>query len=279
MWDYTEKVKSLYMNPKNAGILKDADVVAEVGSIMCGDALKLYLKIDSDTITDARFQTFGCGSAIAASSALTEMIIGMKITDAEKLTNDDIVNYMGGLPEEKVHCSVMGSDALKKAISMWKGMASGDNDTHEGEEICFCSGITDAQIKKIISEKKAMSFDEVMIHTGAGKMCGSCIPEIEDLIHDNRPDPSQPQKIKKEDKIRASERISLIDEIITSSIRPVLRKKGGDVVLIDVNGDDVYVALRGNCSNCVSSNVTFRNFVEQELRKQVGEEITVNEVQ
>ena len=131
MWDYTDKVKDLYKNPKNVGVIDNADAVGEVGSIVCGDALTLYLKIENDIIKDAKFQTFGCGSAIASSSALTEMIIGKTVEDAEKITNRDIADYLGGLPDQKMHCRCWGA-GVGQALANWRGVIGGDEHVEAG---------------------------------------------------------------------------------------------------------------------------------------------------
>jgi len=281
MWDYTEKVKELYKNPKNVGKIENADVVAEVGSIACGDALKLYLKVDeNNVITDAKFETFGCGSAIASSSALTEMIKGKTVDEAEKITNRDIADYLGGLPEEKMHCSVMGKEALELAIAELRGEVEvqGYND-HDGEIICKCFGVEDTLIRKTIRENSLKTVEDVTNYTKAGGGCGSCIHKIEDILNEER---EFAVVLKEKGKQQAKnltniKRMQLVEETITDIIRPQLQKDGADIELLDIDGKRVFVALRGSCSNCVLSDVTLKNLVQDRLREFVEEDIVVVE--
>ena len=113
---YSEVVMDHFMNPRNVGIIEDADGVGEVGNAKCGDIMKIYLKIDNNIITDVKFETFGCGSAIASSSMATEMIKGKSIDDAMALTNKAVAEALQGLPAQKVHCSVLAEEAIKSAL-------------------------------------------------------------------------------------------------------------------------------------------------------------------
>lgn len=113
---YSEKVMEHFRNPRNVGIIENADGVGEVGNAKCGDIMKIYLKIENDTIVDAKFETFGCGSAIASSSMATELIKGKPVSEALSLTNKAVVEALDGLPTHKVHCSVLAEEAIKKAL-------------------------------------------------------------------------------------------------------------------------------------------------------------------
>jgi NifU-like protein len=272
MWEYTDKVKDHFLNPRNAGEVENPDGVAMVGSVACGDALKLTFKLDANRrIKEAKFQTFGCASAIAAASALTEMIKGMTLEEAEKVTNQDIAGYLGGLPREKMHCSVLGRQALEQAIRHYKGVAEKET---EGEIICECFGVTDREIERAIRENNLTSVEEVTNYTKAGGGCGSCHEAIEQIIERvraaavpvTRPKLSNIQKIK------------MIEQTIDREIRPSLRHDGGDIELIDVIGNRVLVALRGACAMCQVSDQTLKHVVESKLREFVLPELMVEEV-
>ena len=182
MWDYTEKVKEHFFHPRNVGEVENPDGVGEVGSLACGDALKLTFKLDENKrIVDVKFKTFGCGSAIASSSALTEIIKGMTLDEAAKVTNKEIADYLGGLPEQKMHCSVMGREALEAAIENYRG---GGKVKHElsGRVVCTCFGVTEDEIVRVIRENDLTAVDQVTNYCKAGGGCGGCKGEIEKLI-------------------------------------------------------------------------------------------------
>ena len=264
MWEYTDKVTDLYKNPKNAGMIEDADAVGEAGSLTCGDMLKLYLKVDENgIIQDAKFQTFGCGSAVASSSILTEMIIGMHIDEARKITNKDIVDELGGLPPAKMHCSVMGHEALEAAIADYYG----ETCVSEKKEkvICQCFNVTENVIKEQIRTNHLKTVEEVTEYTKAGGGCGHCKSAIEAILKEvNKEAPT----------LTKTQQILKVSKVIDKYISPELRKDNGDVELVDVDGNKIYIKFAGKCSACQKSQLT-RNYVQKILRTHISEDIEV----
>ena len=285
MWDYTDKVREHFLNPRNAGELKDADAVGEVGSLACGDALKLFLKIDNDRIVDAGFQTFGCASAIASSSALTEMVKGKTLDEALKITNKDIAVFLGGLPKEKMHCSVMGQEALEAAIRAYRGEPAVPH-SHEGRLVCKCFGVTEDQIIKAIKENNLTTVEEVTNFTKAGGGCGDCQEDIAQILKDVLagktptkpliPD-MRPKEAKPSGALSNVQRMQRVMTGLEEIVRPRLQQDGGDIELVDIEGKTVVVALRGMCTSCPSSRLTIEGFVQQTLRDQVEADLTVRE--
>ncbi|GFO55206.1 nitrogen fixation protein NifU [Geomonas sp. Red276] len=286
MWDYTDKVKDHFLNPRNVGEIEDADAVGEVGSLACGDALKLFIKLDEkkERIVDAKFQTFGCGSAIASSSALTEMVKGKTLDEALQVTNQEIADFLGGLPEEKMHCSVMGQEALEAAIAKYRGVeapAHGHGHDHvenEGEIVCKCFGLTDGFLKKVIAANKLHTAEQVTHFTKAGGACGGCIPKIKEIIAEVMGEEKKAAAAKPAAKLTNLKKMQLIQEVLENEVRPQLWADGGDLELIDIDGANVQVAFRKACAGCASSGYTAK-FVEQKLRELVAPDINVQEVQ
>jgi NifU-like protein len=274
MWEYTEKVREHFINPRNVGEIENPDGVGEVGSLACGDALKLMIKVDDNNrIVDAKFQTFGCASAIASSSALTEMVIGKTVEEAQMITNDEIAEFLGGLPKEKMHCSVMGQEALEKAIACYLGEPE---KKPEGELVCECFGVTDVQIERAISDHTLKTVEEITNYIKAGGGCGQCHDKINEIIAkvtgktiDTPPKPKVLTNIQK---------IKLIEETLDREIKPALKQDGGDIQLVDVEGDRVMVKLTGTCATCAMSQITLKDYVESKLKELVVDTLVVEEV-
>ncbi|MEH2195378.1 MAG: Fe-S cluster assembly protein NifU [Nostoc sp.] len=299
MWDYTDKVLELFYDPKNQGAIEETSepgvkvAMGEIGSIACGDALRLHLKVEveSDKILDARFQTFGCTSAIASSSALTEMIKGLTLDEALKVSNRDIADYLGGLPEAKMHCSVMGQEALEAAIYNYRGipLATHDDDD-EGALICSCFGISESKIRRVILENHLTDAEQVTNYVKAGGGCGSCLANIDDIIRSVQQEYASPAlndygvKVateivtSKQRSLTNVQKIALIQKVLDEEVRPVLIADGGDVELYDVEGDRVKVVLQGACGSCSSSTATLKIAIEARLQDRVSKSLVVEAV-
>jgi len=278
MWEYSAKVKDHFLHPRNVGVIEDADAVGEIGDITCGDALRLTLRIGQDErIEDVKFQTFGCGSAIASASALTELIKGKTLDEALRVTHEDIARYLDGLPEQKMHCSVMGRDALEAAVANYRGEPVAGK--AEGTVVCKCFGVTDKHIERVIRENNLTTVEQVTNYSKAGGGCRSCHPEIEKILarvaHEHKGEVSLSDQYRKMTNVR---KIKLIQDTIDREIRPGLRADGGDIELVDVEGDKVSVSLRGACRNCPNVGYTLKTIVEEKLHEFVSEDIEVVEV-
>ncbi len=282
MWDYTGKVMDHFRNPRNVGVIEKPDGVGEVGSLACGDALRLMFKLGTDgRIADVKFQTFGCASAIASSSALTEMIKGMTVEEAGKVTNQDIAEFLGGLPEQKMHCSVMGREALEAAIENYRS-GSTEKKILAGKVVCNCFGVTAEEIERVVRENGLSTLEQVTNYTKAGGGCGKCKPDIETILEKARVERLEAERKAgaktAPKKLTVIEKIRLIEQTIEREIRPLLKRDGGDIELIDVDGNRVKVALRGMCAGCQVAHFTLKDVVEVKLREFVSSELTVEEV-
>ena len=282
MWDYSEKVQEHFFNPRNAGAVDGANATGDVGSLSCGDALRLTLKVDpdSETILDAGFQTFGCGSAIASSSALTEIIKGMKLDDALSVSNQDIADFLDGLPPEKMHCSVMGREALQAAVANYRGEEWKD-DHEEGALICKCFAIDEVMIEETVRANGLRTVEEVTNYTKAGGGCSACHEGIEDIltrILAEKGETFDPNAVAGEIKKPQSgltnlQRMKRIEELL-DEIRPNLQRDHGDVELVEVDGKYIYVKMIGACAGCQMAATTLGG-IQQHLAEGLGEFIQV----
>jgi NifU-like protein len=280
MWDYTDKVRDHFFNPRNVGEVENPDGVGEVGSMACGDALKLTFKLDKNgRIAEAKFKTFGCASAIASSSVLTELIQGKTLEEAMKVTNKEIADVLGGLPEQKMHCSVMGREALEAAIDNYR---TGGRQKHEidGHIVCTCFGVTDKEIERVIHENDLTTVEQVTNYCKAGGGCGGCRGEIEKIIDRVQGEKAKARAVtspQKGKKLTMIQKIQLIQQTINEQVRPALRAHGGNIELIDVDGNKVVVAFRGMCAQCHLTEFTMKDVVESKLREFVSEDLVVEE--
>lgn len=307
MWNYSDKVFEHFMNPRNVGEVENPDGVGEVGSMACGDALRLTFRLGEDgCIAEAKFQTFGCGSAIASSSVLTEMLMGKTLEEASKITNEQIAEELDGLPREKMHCSVMGREALEAAmIDYYKRLGRGVpcNLIQQSTILCQCFGVTKDTVKEAIFNHRLETIEDVTNHTKAGGGCKECHHDIGDLLRDcwdkieNGEDTgtvaaegsgglqslgtmpaaeagAKPVDHKPED----AAIVARIQDLLDEDIAVTLRNDGGDIEFVRFLDNRVYVRLTGSCAACRSSEVTIQNVVEAKLREFVSEDLQVIEV-
>ena len=330
-WEYSEKTKQLFLDAVHGkpgthlGEIENPDGVGEHGSISCGDALKFSFRVEKnedplkDRIIEARYLTFGCTSAIAASEALCCIIEERKVTPIEalKITNNDIVEFLEGLPQQKIHCSVMGAEALEAAVVDWAkkrgvdlaalGIQTNIQSEDEGRIVCKCFGLTEPYIRRKIKELDLHTVEELTGAIKAGGACGACryAPGgLQDILDDIWGKDADPQKkappasfvslssltdsaapsavasdtTAAEKELSPYQRAKKIETIIEETIRPLLKSDGGDIEIVDIKGDLVLVSLRGACADCSSATQTIQFVVEDMLKNKVSEKIRVVQV-
>jgi NifU-like protein len=318
-WEYSEKTKQLFMDAvtgkpgTHLGEIENPDGMGEHGSIACGDAMRFTFRVrrhpsdpTQDVITDAKYLTFGCTSAIASSEALCDIIEKGNYTpiSALKIRNSDIVDYLHGLPEQKIHCSVMGAEALEAAVFNWAqrrgvdlrklGIDLHDQETEEGRIVCKCFSLTEPYIKRKIRELNLRTIPQITNAIKAGGGCSSChhVPGgLQDLLDQvwegkqaealpgvqSRPVPLV-QLTEAQPEFSPYQFAKKVEKVIDEYIRPSLQKDGGDVEIFDIKGTLVYCSLKGACSSCLGATQTLKMMIERILKDQVDERIRVIEV-
>ena len=312
-WDYSDKTRQLFLDAVSGkpgthmGELDDPDGIGRHGSIACGDAMEFAFKVDrdpeeprNDRIVESRYMTFGCTSAIASSEALCRLLEEKTLTPIEALgvKNADIVHYLDGLPPQKLHCSVMGAEALQAAVVDWArrrevpieelGLMPEQLDEDEGRVLCRCFNLTEPYVRRKITEMNLRTVPEITAAIKAGGACTSCHYEpggLYDLLTEIWGEPPAeelaPEPV--EAQLKATERTPYqltkeIERVVFSLVRPRLMADGGDIEIVDIRDKTVYTRLLGMCSGCMGSSQTLRYVVEDALREHVDPEIRVIQV-
>lgn len=324
-WEYSEKTKRLFMAAVHGepgthlGEITDPDGFGEHGSIACGDAMRFTFRVErhptdptQDVITDARYLTFGCTSAIAASEALCVLIERGRYTPVQalRITNQDIVKFLGGLPQQKIHCSVMGAEALEAAVFNWAQLRGVDlaklgvnlhaDEKDDGRIVCKCFSLTEPYLKRKIRDLNLRTIAEITNAVKAGGACMACHHApggLQDLLDevwgkDRRqlnvlpPSPAAARAMPAAEQAAAMAPAGLspyqfakkVERTIDEEIRPMLARDGGDIELMDIKGTLVFCQLQGACSGCPSASQTLSVMVEQILKDGVDERIRVVQV-
>ena len=313
LWEaYSKKVQERMDNPTHLGVItqEDADkkgaklIVADYGAEACGDAVRLYWLVDSnDTIIDAKFKSFGCGTAIASSDMMVELCLNKKVQDAVKITNIDVEKALRdepntpAVPGQKMHCSVMAYDVIKKAAGIYLGKSA--EDFEDEIIVCECARVSLSTIKDVIRLNDLKSVEEITQYTKAGAFCKSCIKEgghekreyyLVDILRDVRAE-MEAEKLKENiaqssagtlefKNMTMVQKVKAIDKIIDENIRPMLMMDGGNMEIIDIketsdNFIDVYIRYLGACSGCASGSTGTLFAIESILQENLAENIRV----
>jgi NifU-like protein len=311
LWDaYSDKVTTLMNNPQHQGEITQEEcdanghklIVADFGAESCGDAVRLYWAVDpeTDTIVNSKFKSFGCGTAIASSDVMTELCIGKTVKDAVKITNIDVEMALRddpdtpAVPPQKMHCSVMAYDVIKKAAGMYLGV---DAESFEEELIvCECARVSLKTLQEVIRINDLKTVEEVTDYTKAGGFCKSCIKPggheereyyLVDILENTRKEMDQEKMAAAADAgsqgdfegMTLVQRIHAIDSVIDESVRQFLVMDGGDMEVIDIKEADpyidVYIRYLGACSGCSSSTTGTLYAIESTLKEKLSDKIRV----
>jgi len=314
-WQYSEKTRQLFMDAVHGkpgthlGEVEDPDGVGEHGSIACGDALRFTFRVrrhpsdaTMDVITEARYLTFGCTSAIAASEALCTLIEQSEYTpiQALRITNNDIVEFLEGLPEQKIHCSVMGAEALEAAVFNWAqkrgvdlahlGLDVHDDEQEEGRLVCKCFSLSEPYLRRKIRELNLRTIPEITNAVKAGGACMSChhVPGgLQDLLDDIwdgdgmtctlplASDLTQIAPVVAASALSPYQFSKQVEKAVEEYIRPALQSDGGDVEILDIKDTLIYCRMTGACAGCMGAEQTLKTMVERTLKDMVDEKIRV----
>jgi len=312
-WEYSEKTVQLFMDAVHGkpgthmGEIENPDGLGEHGSIVCGDALRFTFRVRrhpsdplQDVITEARYLTFGCTSAIASSEALCAIIEqgGYTPIRALEIKNEDIVRYLNGLPSQKIHCSVMGAEALEAAVFNWAqrrgvdleklGVKLSMKDENEGRIVCKCFSVSEPYLRRKIRELNLRTIPEITNAIKAGGACMSCHHApggLQDILDEiwggggsaaRPPEPAAPPRAAEPaEPLSLFQRIKRIERVVEDQVRPLLKSDGGDLELVDIKDNLVYCRLAGACAGCPGAATTLKMMVERVLKEQVDERIRV----
>lgn len=308
LWEqYSSKVADRMNNPRNRGEITEEEakaigarlVIADWGAEACGDAVRLYLLVDpkTDRIIKAKFKSFGCGTAIASSDMMTELCIGKTVDEAMKITNLDVEKALRddpdkpAVPPQKMHCSVMAYDVIKKAASIYKGI---DIEKLEEEEIvCECARVSLRTIKEVIRLNNLKTVEEITQYTKAGAFCKSCIKPgghesrkyyLVDILAEVRAQMDK-EEVKKAMEAKSFKEMSLvqrlksIEKVLDEDIRPMLAGDGGSLEIIDIKDNDgftdVYISYMGACQGCPASKTGTLYAIQSFLNQKLDDSIRV----
>jgi NifU-like protein len=308
LWEsYSQKVNDRMLNPRHLGEITEEEalalggelIVADWGAEVCGDAIRVFWAVEKKThkILLARFKTFGCGTAIASSDMMSEMIVGKTVDEALAITNIDVERALrdeaekAAIPPQKMHCSVMAYDVIRKAASIYKGV---DMESLEEEDIvCQCARVSLRTVKEVIRINDLKTVEDITRYTKAGAFCKSCIRPgghearkyyLVDILRDVRAEMER-ARVRKELEPKRFRDMSLIqkhkavEKVLDAHVRPNLNRDGGNVEVVDMKDEDgateVFVRYTGACQGCPSATIGTLEFMEGFLKRELDDAIRV----